>query len=252
MTGMPTSGRKRPSVSGVAAVDRALSVLTSFRKGDSSLELAELSRRTGLVKTTVMRMAISLENAGLILRLEDGSYQLDAEILRLGSVYQQSFDLESHVMPVLRTLVREFDETAAFYVKRGNQRLCLYRVDSRHLMREHIRPGDHRPMDHSATATVLKTFSGSDAHNNVDLSKFPLFTRGVTDPHTAALATPVFRQGGVFVGSLTISGPITRLTPERAKTITQPLREAGLRLSRALGVDLSRAPAFKGKTAAAG
>jgi len=249
---MPTGGRKRPSVSGVAAVDRAVSILTSFRKGDSSLELAELSRRTGLVKTTVMRMVISLEKAGLILRLDDGSYQLDAEILRLGSVYQQSFDLESHVMPVLRTLVREFDETAAFYVKRGSQRLCLYRVDSRHLMREHIRPGDHRPMDHSATATVLKTFSGPDAHAQLDISRFPLFTKGVTDPHTAALATPVFRQGGVFVGALTISGPITRLTSDRAKLITQPLREAGLRLSRALGADLSRPAVSKTKTAAAG
>ena len=169
---MASDGRKRPSVSGVAAVDRALSILSSFRKGDGSLELAELARRTGLVKTTVMRMAVSLEKAGMLMRLDDGTYQLDAELLRLGSVYQLSFDLESHVMPVLKTLVRELDETAAFYVRQGSQRLCLYRVDLRHLMREHLRPGDRRPMDQSATAQVLKTFSSSNGNTNHDLGKY--------------------------------------------------------------------------------
>lgn len=248
---MAKTGRKRPSVAGVAAVDRALSILTCFQKGDGSLELTELAGRTGLIKTTVMRMAVSLEKAGLLLRLDDGTYQLDAELLRLGSVYQLSFDLESHVMPVLKTLVRELDETAAFYVRRGSQRLCLYRVDSRHLMREHIRPGDRRPMDQSATAQVLKIFAAPNGNADHDLSKFPLFTRGVTDLHTAALAMPVFREGMLLAGSLTISGPITRLTPERAKGIMQPLREAGIRLSRGLGGDV-RAFVTRGKMAVGG
>lgn len=249
---MALDGRKRPSVSGVAAVDRALSILSSFKKGDGSLELAELARRTGLVKTTVMRMAVSLEKAGMLMRLDDGTYQLDAELLRLGSVYQLSFDIESHVVPVLKTLVRELDETAAFYVRQGSQRLCLYRVDSRHLMREHLRPGDRRPMDQSATAQVLKTFSSSSSNGNAnhDLGKYPLFTRGITDPHTAALAMPVFREGGLLAGSLTISGPITRLTPERAKGIMQPLREAGVRLSRGLGADVRAFAVRNSKTAA--
>jgi DNA-binding IclR family transcriptional regulator len=247
---MVTDGRKRPSVSGVAAVDRALSILICFQKGDRSLELAELARRTGLVKSTVMRMALSLERAGLIARLDDGSYQLDAEMLRLGSVYQQSFDLEAVVMPVLKTLVRQFEETAAFYVRRGNRRLCLYRVDSRHLMREHIRPGDHRPMDQAAPAMVLKAFAEGGASS--DLGRFPLFSKGATDLHTASLAMPVFRQNGVLAGALTISGPVTRLTPERAKTIMQPLREAGLRLSKGLGADMRNSLPRNGKVATAG
>jgi DNA-binding IclR family transcriptional regulator len=119
-------------------------------------------------------------------------------------------------------------------------------------MREHLRPGDHRPMDHSATATILKTFLGADAHTQMETSKFSLFTKGVPTPTQPHLATPVFRQGGLFVGSLTIPGPITRLTSERTKAIAQPLREAGLRLSRALGADLIRSRAFEAKTASTG
>ena len=93
--------QNRSAIDGVAAVDRALAVLAAFRRGDTSLSLAELSVRTGLVKSTIMRLAVSLERHGFLVRLHDGSYQLDTEVLRLGVAYQQSFKLETFVLPAL-------------------------------------------------------------------------------------------------------------------------------------------------------
>jgi DNA-binding IclR family transcriptional regulator len=90
------------SVSGVASVDRGLAVLTAFSRGDKALSLAELTRRTGLVKTTVLRLAISLEQCGLLKRLDDGQYRLDAEVLRLAAIYQDQIDLDALVVPVLK------------------------------------------------------------------------------------------------------------------------------------------------------
>ena len=45
---------------GVAAVERALSVLGAFRDGDASLSLHELAARTGLYKSTILRLLVSL------------------------------------------------------------------------------------------------------------------------------------------------------------------------------------------------
>ena len=139
--------QNRPAVEGVAAVDRALAILAAFRRGDTSLSLAELSERTGLVKSTIMRLAVSLERYGLLVRLHDGSYQLDAEVLRLGVAYQQSFRLEKFVLPALEDFVARYSETTSFYVRRGEQRQCLFRVKSPHLLRLHIHQGDMLPMD---------------------------------------------------------------------------------------------------------
>ena len=61
---------------GVAAVDRALSILDALT--DEKISLAELSKRTGLYKSTVLRLAKSLERFGYILRTDDGSYRLGA------------------------------------------------------------------------------------------------------------------------------------------------------------------------------
>lgn len=45
----------------VPSAGRALAVLTAFRHGDGPLSLAELAERTGLAKSTIMRLAVSLQ-----------------------------------------------------------------------------------------------------------------------------------------------------------------------------------------------
>src|SRR3954468_8308338 len=128
--------KEPPAVKGVSAAERALAVLSAFRRGDGALSLAELAERTGLVKSTIMRLAVSLQRYRLLARLPDGSYRLDAETLRLGTAYQQAFSLSDHVMPPLEQLAAKTGETASFYVRHGDERLC--------------QPGDTRPMDKSA------------------------------------------------------------------------------------------------------
>lgn len=226
--------KTRPKVEGVASADRVLTVLTAFRRGDDALELAELASRTHLVKSTIMRLCVSLEQFGLIERIADGRYRLGTEVARLGSVYLQSFALEAHMVPALETLVAASGETASFYIRRGDQRLCLFRVDSPSPLRMHVRPGDLRPMDQSAIAQVLRSFDPALA-GKTPKPKTPVYTSGITDPHVASAAMPVFGAGGRLLGALAVSGPVSRLTRERAEEISTLLREAGEALTRALG-----------------
>ena len=221
-----------PSVKGVSAVERALAVLTAFRRGDGALSLVELARRTGLVKSTIMRLAVSLEQYRLLARLPDGSYRLDAETLRLGTAYQQAFNLSDHVAPALGEVAAKTGETASFYVNHGDERLCLFRVESANPIRMHVQPGDTRPMDKSAIAQVLRKYASTLPLPDDDL---PLFTSGITDPHSAALAMPVFGIGDTLIGALSISGPVSRLTPARADQLKELLVETAQKLTVACG-----------------
>ncbi len=104
---------------GVAAVDRALSLLNAFRPGDDALGLAELASRTGLYKSTVLRLLASLEHARLLQRLGDGRYGLGGQVARLHTLYAASFSLDRVVLPVLRELVANTGESAAYHVRQG-------------------------------------------------------------------------------------------------------------------------------------
>ncbi|MBU8540601.1 IclR family transcriptional regulator [Falsiroseomonas tokyonensis] len=232
---MAEKGKRRPALEGVASADRALTVLSAFRKGDRSLSLAQLAERTGLVKSTIMRLAISLEEHGFLAREEDSSYRLDAEVLRLGTIYTQSFRMESHVVPVLEELVARTGESAAFYVRRGEQRLCLFRVDSPHLLRLHVRVGDALPLDNSAIAQVLRSFAPRPLPAYVAALDLPIVTMGATDPHTGAMAAPVFGPGDKLAGALALSAPIIRWTAEAQAAARPILIEAGATLTRRIG-----------------
>ena len=71
---------------GVAAVDRALSLLAAFRNGDDGLSLAELAERTRMYKSTVSRLLASLEHGGWVIRLDSGRYAVGAAVARLHAV----------------------------------------------------------------------------------------------------------------------------------------------------------------------
>ncbi|OSI24889.1 IclR family transcriptional regulator [Bradyrhizobium canariense] len=237
---MAKNSEKKPAaLKGVSAAERALAVLTAFRRGDGALSLAELAERTGLVKSTILRLALSLQRYRLLARLPDGAYRLDAETLRLGTAYQQAFRLSDHVMPVLEQLAAKTGETTSFYVRNGEERLCLFRVESTNRVRMTVQPGDTRPMDKSAIAQTLRRYETGLPGPDDDL---PLFTSGITDPHAAALAMPVFGVGDSLVGALAISGPVSRLTTARAEQIKGALAEAATKLTLACGGTRSAGP----------
>src|SRR5690554_3910432 len=158
---------------GVAAVDRALSILGVFSDADKSLSLAELARRTGFYKSTLLRLATSLIRARYLRRLENGEFALGPALLRLGELYQASFDLELEVLAALRRLSRDTGESAAYYVRDGQDRICLYRVASTaHRVLHYVTPGTRFALNTGASGRVLLAFGPAKAAvADMDLSR---------------------------------------------------------------------------------
>jgi len=218
---------------GVNAVNRALALLDVFIDGGKSLSLADLTKQTRLVKPTVLRLLLSLENGGYVTRLPSGQYQLGAKVLQLGTVYRTNFALDGLVLPVLEHLADVTKETASFHVKEGNKRICLFRAESPQPVRVFLVAGTVHPMDNTASGLVLQTY---DAHGALTETKKLLFrTSGVRDSQTASLATPVFGHEDRLVGALTVTGPITRFQTAESNKVAPQLLAAASRLSRTLG-----------------
>src|ERR1700679_4033769 len=88
-----------------SSVERALAVLEAFRNDDEALSLAELARRTGLYKSTILRLIESLTRRSVILRLDSGQYQLGPALIRLGELAKRSTKLADQVIPAHTRLV---------------------------------------------------------------------------------------------------------------------------------------------------
>jgi DNA-binding IclR family transcriptional regulator len=197
---------------GVAAVDRALSILAAYRSEDDALTLAELAARTGIYKSTILRLIQSLMRGRLLFRLQDGRYQIGSEALRLGTLYQRAHRLGDVVLPVMHTLAERTGESVVLHVREGDARVALHRVESHQPIRYHVREGDSLPLTAGSGGHVLVAFSG--AHGQISRTireRMHHASYGERDPETSGMSAPVFGPGQSLVGALTVAGPATRV-----------------------------------------
>jgi len=223
---------------GVAAVNRALSIMNAFTEHDQKLGLGELSKRTGLYKSTLLRLAKSLEKFGYLLRSEDGFYRLGSKVLFLGSLYQRTFRTSEFVPPVLRQIVDELQEGASFYVKDEDHRVCLHRVDSTRAVRDSVHEGDRLPLTMGAAGHVIRAFTGAVGSRYEQIRRdMYAASYGERDPETAAVACPVFRLEQQFAGALSVSGPKYRIEALGVERILPVLFKHAANLTRVFGGD---------------
>lgn len=200
---------------GVAAVDRAFSILAAFQMEQECLTLAELARRTGLYKSTILRLIASLEKAGFVRRLQDGTYSVGPEPLRLSQLYQASFRLRDVIHPLLESIAEESGETSSFYVLENGSRVVLFRVEPKRAVRVSVVEGARFPLHAGASGKILRAFArlGDPSLTQVR-EDFWACSVGERDPETTAVSVPVFSTGYELKGALTLSGPSDRLLKE--------------------------------------
>lgn len=232
----PVPGGEAPG--GAAAVDRALSVLASYGSDDAALSLAELAARTGLYKSTLLRLIQSLLHSRLLLRLDDGTYRIGPEALRLGGLYQRAHDVGDIVLPVMRGLMEMTGESVVFHVREGRARVALHRVESRHTLRYSVREGDVLPLEAGSGGRVLLAFADrrGEPYEAIRRRMFHAAYRE-RDPDTSGLSAPVFGPRQLLAGAVTVAGPASRVGEEFVASHAPTLIEAVASMTRSLGGD---------------
>jgi DNA-binding IclR family transcriptional regulator len=245
----------------VEAVERALTVLNSFQADKPLMTLGEIAAATGFYKSTILRLTASLERLGYLVRDESGVFRLGPALVRLGSIYRAGFNLGEAIRPELRRLVTATGETASFYIREGQSRVCLFRHNSPHSARHHLDEGAALPLTAGASAHVLLAFSDADIANTKtagsktasaktassktakaksanDFSAKALAVQqrghyislGERDPHVASVAVPVFDLAGQFRGALAVSGLVGRFQDRARQVALAELAESADRL----------------------
>ncbi|WP_343562169.1 IclR family transcriptional regulator [Kiloniella sp. b19] len=205
---------------GVEAVERALSILDSFDRETAELSLAELSKRTGFYKSTILRLAVSLERFGYLSRQPSGTFVLGSSLGRLGELYRKNFDLNTMIRAELEQLSRSTGETASFYVRDKAQRICLLRSEPDRSIRHSITEGTTLPLECGASGKVLLAFSPDPEEGGEAVRQTGhAHSEGERDPDVASIALPLLSGSGKLVGALALSGPVTRFTRDRQQEL---------------------------------
>jgi DNA-binding IclR family transcriptional regulator len=206
---------------GVESVDRALQLLKAFRPSDYPLTLSMLCERTGLHKTTVLRLAASLERYDFLLRMPDKRYRLGPAVARLSQVFSNMIELPELARQPCQALMQATGLSVALYVEQGDARICIYRLDPPEALRDAIDVGDVVPLDEGATSQVFRSYAQRPAD-----AIAPIHAIQPASAEMASIAYPLFAPDDTLAGVLRLSGSATRLAPDLLPALEPMLRDA--------------------------
>ncbi len=240
---------------GAQAALRAVRLLKLFTNERPEMSLAELSRASGLNKTTTHRLLRALQSESLIDRNPATSaYSLGAGLMALGVQALASSDLRRRVRPVLRTLARDTGETATLEVPFEDSMLILDEVAGSHVLGSAGNIGTRWPIHATSTGKAWLAFDESGIDRLGDKLK-PLTPHTITDKSALQLQLAEIRRRGYAItvdeieegftavatiirgvlgdvqGALSIGGPTQRLTAARRAELGTVLSRAAQRLN---------------------
>jgi DNA-binding IclR family transcriptional regulator len=178
---------------GVAAVERALSIVGAVERSDRPVTLAELAGSTGFYKSTILRLLGSLLAMGYVTRLPDGSYDLGHTAFRLGAAFTRKNAIGHYVLPALQELVESGTESASFHVRQdADNRVCLFRVNSGHATLDRVEAGESYALLRGAAGHIMLAYEGRTGarYDAIRSDGFDV-SLGERDPSCAAVAAPV-------------------------------------------------------------
>lgn len=241
----------------VRAVERALSILDCFSSGRPSLSLTELARASGLSLSTALRILGTLEARNYIHKsAEDGRYYLGFQLARIGNVALSNMDVCRIAQPYLRELRDQFRESVGIYLRHGDSRTCVTRLEGTQPLRFVPVIGNTLPLTRGASGRVLLAHMPAEDADRL-LSQDPFTSRdelslvrelgfarslGERDPAVESVAAPIFNSQGQVFAAVFVTGPKGRFSAPEMDRLTDAVRTTARSISIQLGAPPSGQP----------
>jgi DNA-binding IclR family transcriptional regulator len=229
-------------------VTKALRILDEFLDGSLEITLSQLAARTGVHKTTVLRLCASLEEVGFLEHQPGMAYRLGPKIWQLAQAYRRNFRLEDLVRPLIQTIRDETGESVSFYEVDGHERVCRFRENSRLTIRHHVDEGARFPLTAGVVGRVLMAFMGASGPEFVHIRENGCLVAQGREPHTTSAAVPVLDLQDRLSGALVVSGPSVRFGPAACKAALPKLQAAAASIARSLPLPLAGHQQSRGKS----
>jgi len=244
-------------------VKKAMDILDCLAEEDQPLSASEIGHRLGISRSTVYRLLTTLAAGGYVTHdLEEAEkYRLGFRILRLARGLLNGIELRRQALPFLQALRDLSNETVHLVVMDGGQVTYIDKVECSQAVRMHSTIGARGSAHSTAVGKAMLAFMTEEAVERViEEQGLPARTPNTITEREALLqeleqvrrrgcaidnieneegircvGAPIFGHQGRPVAALSVSGPAFRMTLERIRELTDPVKSTALEVSRQLG-----------------
>ncbi|HEY2420526.1 MAG TPA: IclR family transcriptional regulator [Neobacillus sp.] len=232
-------------------LDLALKVLMMFTREKPIWGGRELANELGLNHTNIYRILETLEKNRFISKDKDTKkYSLGYAPWELGMIMYESLNVNKLIRPILERLMEQTGESIFLTVLDRDVAVTLDVVEPDNKVKFSVSAGSRAPLYVGASYRSILAYLPDDFIESVIDSNLVKYTKTtMTDPEelrvelkmikeqgwaksqgeyttdVIAIAVPLFDRGEV-IGSVTVSGPIYRMTDEKIHEYLPFLTEA--------------------------
>jgi DNA-binding IclR family transcriptional regulator len=227
----------------------------------SKLSFNDMVQLSGIPKTSVYRMVLSLEEMGLLDKDEEGKYSLGLLFLQFGHLVAERLDIRQAALPVMKALHDEVGEAVNLIVQDGNEAIYIEKLDTKQRVRLYTAIGRRTPLYAGACSRVILAFlpphereeylAGTElkaiaSGTITDKEKLRLLlaesqaagytvSRSELENYTSAVAAPIFNHKGEVTAGISIAGLDVNYQEEKLPPLVEKVKAAAREISRKLG-----------------
>ena len=227
--------KSNKNVIGVDAVNKALEILNCFTEKNESLTITKIANITGDHKSRISRISKSLENFGYIRKIRNGEFKIGHSISRLYEIYDNSFNLKNSIKSELDFISGKTNETASFFVKQKESRVCIQTSEPKKIIKHSIQIGAKKPLNKGSSGHILSAYYDLQIENKETILKQGYsMSFGERDREIASISVPIFRTKKQFLGALTVTGHISNFNKKNCLNFLNILRSSKIKIEKKL------------------
>jgi IclR family transcriptional regulator, KDG regulon repressor len=245
----------------VKLLKKSISVMDLFLENNGELSLEDITRLSGMNKSTARRITLSLVNCGFLRQQRKrGKYTLGLRLLDYAQAVKKYNPMIDIAEPYLIEISQIIDETVSLAVWDGRICVICQSIHPNHPLKVISYEGSMAGLHYNSLGKAILAeipLSDLDARIPKQLIRFTHNT--ITDPNELKKHLASVRQEGVaiddeegfvgirgigaalknsdgtVVGAITVLGPSIRLTREKLGECIPIVKETARKISRALG-----------------
>jgi DNA-binding IclR family transcriptional regulator len=227
--------KSNQNIIGVDAVNKALEILNCFTEKNESLSITKIANITGDHKSRISRISKSLENFGYIRKIRNGEFKIGHSISRLYEIYDSSFNLKNSIKSELDFISGKTNETASFFVKQKESRVCIQTSEPKKIIKHSIQIGAKKPLNKGSSGHILSAYYDLQIENKETILKQGYsMSFGERDREIASVSVPIFRTKKQFLGALTLTGHISNFNKKNCLNFLNILRSSKIKIEKKL------------------
>lgn len=213
-----------------SVLGKVAQILQAFTINDDALSLSQLSRRSGVSKASVHRLAQELLELGFLER-SGSAYRLGVRLFEIGARVPRTRSLRESLLPFMHALHAATKQTIHLTMLQGTEIVFVERVNSYGQAPSRSKLGGHLPLHCSATGKVFMAFGPPELFDSAIRSGLTRLTpNSAVSPARlraqidrirkdgfaveceevmqgfSSVAVPIYQQGGALIAGLSVTG----------------------------------------------